>query len=67
MRFTPFGSGSVTFVLSASFADFAISASRAINTPSAQYAISGSKGLPGDPGDACTSVGPYESYPPTYV
>lgn len=68
MRFTPFGSGSYDFTFSASRADFALNASRALRTPSAQYAISGSKGMRGDDGDACTTTpNPYESYPPTYV
>lgn len=64
MRYTPFGSGSYEVADSASLAQFAISASHALKTDLAQYAITSSKGLPGD---ACSSDGPYESYPPTYI
>lgn len=64
MRYTPFGSGSYETADSSSLAQFSVTASYALQTDSASYAVTSSKG---PPGDACSSVGPYDSYPPTYV
>lgn len=63
MRYTPFGSGSIVPGVSASLADYAVTASFATLTDYAVYALSGSKGAAGD---ACVQDGPYDSYPPTY-
>ena len=64
MRYTPFGSGSYEVADSASLALFAVSASHTLRTDNAAYAVTSSKGPIGDP---CSDVGPYESYPPTYI
>lgn len=66
MRFYPFGSGSyLDYVESASRADYAISAEHGLRIISASWALSGSVGPQGDPGVPSSTVGPYESYPPT--
>jgi hypothetical protein len=68
MRYTPFGSASINFSDSASLSQFAITASRALRTDLALYAISSSKGPDGDPADPCLPPdGPYGSYPPFYI
>jgi len=66
MRFYPFGSGSfVPYVVSASLADYSITAEYGLRAISASLATSGSIGPAGDNGTPGTTDGPYNSYPPT--
>lgn len=66
MRFYPFGSASkFEETITGSSANYSFTAEYGLRTLSASYAISGSKGPPGDNGTPSTTVGPYDTYPPT--